>query len=260
MWGSTPLAAQETAPPVSQCQAVAATIPSAQLVSLDTPWIGVQAAAHDVTITFVNHATYLIETPGGVSIATDFNGYAGPVDLPTVVTMNKAHSTHNTPSPDPAIDHVLEGWNPQGGAADHDLVVGDTYIRNVTTDIRAGYEAMEADGNSIFIFEVAGLCIGHLGHLHHVLTDEHYGQIGRLDIVMVPVDGGLTLGTERMGEVVRRLRSSLILPMHRIGPPISQFLDLFGEDYDKVISRERSLTVSLQSLPSRPTIHVLQGV
>jgi hypothetical protein len=28
------------------------------------------------------------------------------------------------------------------------------------------------DGNSVFIFEVAGLCIGHLGHLHHELM--HY--------------------------------------------------------------------------------------
>ena len=45
-------------------------------------------------------------------------------------------------------------------------VVDDVYIRNVPTDIRNG-GAMEADGNSIFIFEVAGLCIGHLGHLHH---------------------------------------------------------------------------------------------
>ncbi|MEY9138330.1 hypothetical protein ACVIWV_010144 [Bradyrhizobium diazoefficiens] len=30
---------------------------------------------------------------------------------------------------------------------------------------------------------VAGLCIGHLGHLHHKLDDSHFAQIGRLDIV-----------------------------------------------------------------------------
>jgi L-ascorbate metabolism protein UlaG (beta-lactamase superfamily) len=213
-----------------------------------------------VRITFVAHATYLIETPGGISIATDYFGVSGPVAVPTVVTMNKAHSTHNTSSPDPAIEHVLPGWDPAGGPADHDLVVGDTYIRNVTTDIRSGYGQMEADGNSIFIFEVEGLCIGHLGHLHHVLTNEHYAEIGRLDIVMVPVDGGLTLGTERIGEVVQRLRASLVLPMHRIGPPISEFLSLFDESYGREISSERSITVSLRTLPDRPTIHVLQGL
>ena len=38
---------------------------------------------------------------------------------------------------DPDIEVVLPGWNPNGGPADHDVVVGDTYIRNVTTDIRS---------------------------------------------------------------------------------------------------------------------------
>lgn len=259
-FAAVPAQAQD-APLVSQCQAVARSLPAVRFASLDVaPVLPVQAAGEEVHITYVHHSTYLIETPGGISIATDFNGYAGSARTPTVVTMNKAHSTHNTPTPDPAIEHVLRGWNPEGGAADHDVVVGDTYIRNVTTDIRAGYDGMEADGNSIFIFEVAGLCIGHLGHLHHVLTDEHYAEIGRLDVVMVPVDGGLTLGTERMGEVVERLRASLVLPMHRTGRPISAFIELFGEDFDRQFSEEPSVTISLRDLPARPTILVLDGV
>ena len=59
--------------------------------------------------------------------------------------------------------------------------IGDVYIRNVTTDIRRYYsddlhDALVRDGNSIFIFEVAGLCIGHLGHLHHKLDDSHFAR------------------------------------------------------------------------------------
>ena len=45
-------------------------------------------------------------------------------------------------------------------------MVDDVYIRNVPTDIRSWGGELERDGNSIFIFEVADLCIGHLGHLH----------------------------------------------------------------------------------------------
>ena len=259
--GTLDAGAQETMA-VSQCQMVAEALPEASFASFSPgpPIVPAQAEDEAVTITYVGHSTYLIETPGGVSIATDYNGFSGPVDHPTVATMNKAPSGHNTPMPDPAIEHVLRGWNPAGGPADHDLVVGDTYIRNVTTDIRAGFTGMEADGNSIFIFEVAGLCIGHLGHLHHVLTPEHLAEIGRLDIVMVPIDGGLTLGAEAMGSVVRELRAALILPMHRIGPPISEFLNLFDESYAREFSTQASLTVSLRSLPDRPTILVLQGV
>lgn len=252
--------AQETRA-VSQCQAIAQAMPKAMFASFKPePVLPVQAAGEDVTISYLGHSTFLIETPGGVSIATDYNGWHGPQTPPTVVTMNKAHSSHYTMSPDPAITHVLPGWG-DGAPADHDLVVSDTYIRNVTTDIRAGYGgSMEADGNSIFIFEVAGLCIGHLGHLHHELDDGHYAEIGRLDVVMVPVDGGLTMGAESMSGVVTRLRSSLILPMHRRGPPITTFLAMFDDRFDTSYSQEASVTVSLRNLPRKPTILVLKGV
>ncbi len=253
--------AQQQPRHASQCQAIAEAIPQATFASF-TPAAAVkgQATAGDVTITYLGHSTFLIETPGGISIATDYNGWFVPPTPPTVATMNKAHSSHYTLTPDPAIRTVLHGWGDDGGPARHDLVVGDTYIRNVTTDIRAGGGAMERDGNSIFIFEVADLCIGHLGHLHHELDDSHYRQIGRLDVLMVPVDGGLTMGAESMSRVVNRLRSSLILPMHRRGPPIDAFLDMFGDDYDKRFADSASVKVSLRSLPSKPLVYILQGV
>ena len=43
------------------------------------------------------------------------------------------------------------------------------------------------------------MCIGHLGHLHHTLTDQQIAQIGQLDVVMVPVDGSYTMDTCRHG-------------------------------------------------------------
>ena len=257
-----PSVAHAQQPPrhVSQCQAIAEAIPQATFASF-TPVAATKgkAVVGEVTITYLGHSTFLIETPDGVSIATDYNGWFAPSSPPTVATMNKAHLSHYTLAPDPAIKNVLHGWGENGVPARHDLVVGDTYIRNVTTDIRAG-GAMEHDGNSIFIFEVADLCIGHLGHLHHELDDSHYRQIGRLDVLMVPVDGGLTMGAESMSRVVSRLRASLILPMHRRGPPIDAFLDMFGDDYEKRFADSASIKVSLRSLPSKPLIYILKGV
>jgi L-ascorbate metabolism protein UlaG (beta-lactamase superfamily) len=119
---------------------------------------------------------------------------------------------------------------------------------------------MEKDGNSIFIFEVAGLCIGHLGHLHHNLTPAHYAAIGRLDVLMVPVDGGMTQSLANMSEIARRLFSSVILPMHRHATPLSEFLARMGEGFAVDYRDSRSLTLSLRDLPRLPTIVVLQGV
>ena len=107
--------------------------------------------------------------------------------------------------------------------------IGDTFIRNVTTDIRRYFgddfgADMIRDGNSIFIFEVAGLCIGHLGHLHHKLDDSHFAQIGRLDIVMVPIDGTYTMSLDGVSEITKRLRASVVLPMHRFATPLDDFM------------------------------------
>jgi len=244
-------------PVPSQCVAMAQAIPGATYANF-TP-AGVAATKGEVTITYAGHSTYLIDTPGGLRIATDFSGRYGADPLPDVVTMNHAHSTHYTMSPDPAIKHVLPGWG-EGGPAKHRLVVDDVYIRNVPTDIRHWDGGMEKDGNSIFIFEVAGLCIGHLGHLHHDLTDAHYAAIGRLDILMVPVDGGMTQSLTNMSTIARRLYSSMILPMHRHSTPIGEFISLMGEGFATDFRSGRSLTVSLGTLPSRPTIVVLEGI
>ena len=239
----------------STCLAVAQSIPNVVYAAF-TP---ATLTDYQVKITFAAHSTYVIESASGVTIATDYAGYAGPA-LPRVVTMNRAHSTHYTDHPSPEIEHVLRGWDPDGGIARHYLTVDDVLIRNVTTDINQ-YGYRMPDANSIFIFEVAGLCIGHLGHLHHRLTDDHFSRIGRLDVLMVPIDGGMTLDLEGMSEIVRRLRSSVILPMHARGwATPADFITMLGEGFDHEYLNSRSLTLSLNDLPSRPTVMVPQGL
>jgi L-ascorbate metabolism protein UlaG (beta-lactamase superfamily) len=253
---SQPLAAQQRddAPVPSTCLAVAESLPNVVYASYAQ-----LSQAEEVVITYAGHSTFIIESPQGVRIATDFNGYYGANPLPDVITMNKARRTHFTEFPDPGIEHVLHGWNPDGGAARHAVVVDDVYIRNVPTDIRR-WDQLEVGGNSIFIFEIAGLCIGHLGHLHHHLEDAHYAAIGRLDVLMVPIDGGMTLSVEAMSDIAKRLFSSLILPMHRHATPIGEFTRQMGETFDLRFSESASVTVSVRNLPRRPTILVMKGV
>jgi Beta-lactamase superfamily domain len=246
----------EDEPAPSRCRAIAKALPKvtyANFTPARTPSVG------EVSITYAGHSTYVIVSPAGVRIATDYSGVYGSDPLPRVVTMNKAHRTHFTDLPDKGIEFVLRGWNPEGGPAKHALVVEDVYIRNVPTDIRH-FGEMEKDGNSIFIFEVANLCIGHLGHLHHHLEEAHYAAIGRLDILMVPIDGGMTLSLPAMSEIATRLHSAIILPMHRHTTPIGEFTATMGGDFAVDFRDSRTLHVSVKSLPVRPTIVVLEGV
>src|SRR5205814_10573215 len=116
------------------------------------------------------------------------------------------------------------------------LVVSKWFIPTVTAVIRPDFgdysnAEMIRDGNSIFIFEVAGLCIGHLGHLHHKLDDSHFAAIGRLDIVMVPIDGTYTMSLDGISEITRRLRASVVLPMHRFMTPLDEFMRRTGQQF-----------------------------
>ena len=139
----------------------------------------------EVRITYVGHSTFLIESPRGMKIATDYNDYVKPRVLPDIVTMNYAHSTHYTDNPEPGIKHVLRGWGSSPDKpARHDLKAGDVRVRNVPTNIRSYVSGgTERHGNSIFIFEIANMCIAHLGHLHHTLNQQQLNEIGRVDVV-----------------------------------------------------------------------------
>jgi L-ascorbate metabolism protein UlaG (beta-lactamase superfamily) len=215
---------------------------------------------NEVRLDFIGHSTWLIESPGGVRIATDYNDYIRPPVVPEVATMNRAHSTHYSNLPDPGIKQVLRGWNPEGGPAKHDLTLADVRIRNVATNIRDWGGGHVPYGNSIFIFEVAGMCIGHLGHLHHTLTDQQLAHIGQLDVVMVPVDGSYTMDVSGMVEVLKALRARLVLPMHYFNPyTLNRFLDRIRNDFPVEMAAAPSIVVSQSTLPSEPKVLVLPG-
>lgn len=253
---SGPALAQERR--ASHCIALVRDVPGMAYVQ-QASWAD-PISPDSVRITYVDHSVYVIQTEGGLSAATDYNGFLGADDfVPTVATMNHAHGSHWTPNPDSRIPHVLPGWGDASGPAAHHLDLGEMLVRNVTTDIRQGFGGVEEDGNSIFVFEVAGLCIGHLGHLHHEPSPEQYAALGRLDVVMAPVDGGMTVDTATMQRIVRRLRSSIVLPMHWFsGASLETFLQGMTREFAIDRRGETSLEVSLRSLPARPTIVVLE--
>ncbi|MBY6002390.1 MBL fold metallo-hydrolase [Salipiger bermudensis] len=251
------LQAQQARQP-SHCIAIADAAPGLQYLH-KAAWTD-PVPEYSVRIRYLSHASFLIQTVGGLEAVTDYTGFIGNTDLvPDIVTMNHAHSSHWTATPDPAIPHVLPGWGPFGEGIEHHLDLGEMLVRNVSTDIRSAMGGTEERGNSIFVFEAEGLCIGHLGHLHHEPNDAQYAALGRLDVLMVPVDGGYTMRLDTMIEVVDRLKSSIIIPMHWFsGYSLNAFIEGVSDRF--VIDRRSGpeMVVSLRDLPSRPTVVVLQ--
>ncbi|HEU5017385.1 MAG TPA: MBL fold metallo-hydrolase [Pseudolabrys sp.] len=216
--------------------------------------------ADEVRLTYIGHSTFLIESPRRVRVATDYNDYVRPPVLPDIVTMNHAHDTHYTDHPDPRIKYVLRGWAENQKPARIDMQFKDVRVRNVPTNIRTLDGGTERHGNSIFIFETANLCIAHLGHLHHTLTPAQLAEVGKVDVVLVPVDGSYTLDLDGMVEVLHALKAPLMIPMHYFSRyTLDRFLDRVRKEWDLEVAAIPSVVLSKASLPNKPKVMVLPG-
>ena len=214
----------------------------------------------EVRINYLGHSTFLIESPKLVRIATDYNDYVRTPVVPDIVTMNHAHSTHYTDRPDPGIRFVLRGWKDDGRPTDWDVQFQDVRVRSVATNIRDWGGGTQRHGNSIFIFEVANLCIAHLGHLHHTLTQQQLNEIGRVDVVLVPVDGSYTLDLDGMVEVLTALKAPLMIPMHYFSSyTLNRFIERISRDWEVETATIPSVVLSKHTLPTKPKLLVLPG-
>ncbi len=214
---------------------------------------------YHVRIDFLGHASFEIESPAGARIVTDYNGYLSAERLPDIVTMNTQSQSHSTEVVDEGIKYVLRGWNPAGGIARHNLRFKDVRVRNVPTNLQNWSGGMSND-SSMFVFEVSDLCIVHLGNLRHVLTREFLGELGRIDIVLVPIDGMWTMSHEEVFEVLTRIKPALIIPMQfGSGGGIEAFVARARKMWPVRHHSESWVQLSFKDLPRRTEVLFLQG-
>jgi len=162
-------------------------------------------------IKYLGHAAFVITSNSGVKIIAD--PYATSPDLTygeinesaDIVTVSHGHHDHNNVAAvkgNPEVVNragksVVKGIEVRGIASYHD----DTGGR------RAG-------NNLIFCFELDGVTACHLGDLGHRLDDKQVKEIGRVDILLVPVGGNYTIDAKVATEVCNQLKPRVIIPMH----------------------------------------------
>lgn len=214
-----------------------------------------------LTITFLGHASFLIETPEGVRAVTDYSGLFGPADPPDIATMNRAHTMHFTLTPDPRIRYALPGWHDDDGKpARHNVLLRDMRVTNLPTNLRSWSGGTEVNGNSVFIFESAGLCVAHLGHLHHLLLPADLDALGRIDVLMIMIDGGYSLGHRDAVELIDQVHPRVILPMHYFSREnLMRFLSLVRDKYAIELPTSPTVEIARSRLPLEPTVIALPG-
>lgn len=67
--------------------------------------------AGQLRIDFAGHSTFLITSPSGVKVATDYNDYYRAKSLPDIALMSSWHGNHSTDTIEASITHALRGWD-----------------------------------------------------------------------------------------------------------------------------------------------------
>jgi L-ascorbate metabolism protein UlaG (beta-lactamase superfamily) len=115
-------------------------------------------------------------------------------------------------------------------------------------DARAG---TERGPNTIFVFELDGLRVCHFGDFGQAaLREEQAEAIGAVDLLFVPVGGGLTIDGEQASEIVARLAPRWAVPMHYR----TERVDFLGtaEAFLERMARVERLTVSVFDIEALP--------
>jgi len=68
--------------------------------------------------------------------------------------------------------------------------------------------------NTVYVFDFEGVTVCHLGDLRQVLTQSQFEELGEVDVLLIPVGGGNTLGPADASEVISLLEPKIVIPMH----------------------------------------------
>jgi len=175
---------------------------------------------HNMKIKWLGHATFLITSDSGTRIITD--PYETGSDLKygrikesaDIVTVSHDHFDHNNVA-------AVQG-NPQ-------VVKGTTEAKGIKFKGIPTYHddagGSQRGSNTIFCFEVDGVNVCHIGDLGHALNDKQVTELGKIDILIIPVGGFYTIDAKVASQVCDQLKPGVIIPMHykndKCGLPIA---------------------------------------
>lgn len=67
---------------------------------------------------------------------------------------------------------------------------------------------------TIFRIEIENVNLVYLGALNTKLTNEQLEQLGRVDVLFIPVGGKSTIDVKQAAEIVSKTEPSIVIPMH----------------------------------------------
>ncbi len=209
-------------------------------------------------IKWYGHAAFKITTDSGVRIIIDpyqsgaFGGalaYGKITDEADVVLTSHDHDDHNY------VKDIK-------GTFIHISEVGNHEAKEIKIKAIPSFhdpsKGSERGANLLFLINADGLRIAHMGDLGHTLGKATIGELGAVDVLLVPVGGFYTIDASEAAKVMEDLKPAITIPMHyKTGKcefPIAG-VDNFTRGKERVRKTgSPEITVTRESLPGLPEI------
>ena len=203
-------------------------------------------------ITWYGHSCFRMMERGVASIVTDpFDesiGYPVPTLKADIVTVSHDAPGYNAVANVKKPEYVL--------SRPGEYEIGGVFITGIRT-YNPELSPEDTRLNIIYVFTFDGIVIAHLGNIDYVPTQLQIEQLGRIDILMIPVGGGGALHSSEAAEVISLIEPSTVIPMHYKTPacklpldPVDKFLKEMGvseyEEVDVLKIRSSSLSDNTQ--------------
>jgi len=213
-------------------------------------------------IQWMGHASFLLTSadgtrvlsdpyePGGFGGAIGYKGIEVPVD---VVTVSHDHADHNHVKDLKGNPKVISGAGIKQERGIRFLGISSFHDQR---------EGKDRGSNTIFCWEMDGISICHLGDLGQGLSSSQVAEMGKVDLLLIPVGGFFTIDAAEAGAVVKQLRPALVIPMHFktevLGLPVAK-VEEFTKNQKRVkFLKSSEVEVTPESLPQETEIWVLQ--
>ncbi len=207
-------------------------------------------------IDWFGHSCFRLRSRDGTVITDPYSkdiGLSFPRPRADIVTISHDHPGHHYAAGVKGEPKVLDGPG--------EYEIKSIFITGIPTahDKKGG---KERGPNTIYVIEMDGLTICHLGDLGHVPSQAQVDSLGNVNVLLVPAGNVTTIGPVEAAEVVSLLEPQIVIPMHFSLPDLAFKLDtptkFFKQLGVKPPDPVPSLKVTRDSLPQETLVVLLE--
>jgi L-ascorbate metabolism protein UlaG (beta-lactamase superfamily) len=208
-----------------------------------------------VEIGFLGHSCFRLKGKEAVLLSDPFDpslGYPWPSPQADIVTISHLHPGHSYVAGVGGEPRIIQGPG--------EYETKGVFVLGLAT-YHDSEQGKKLGRNTIYLVEMDDVRVLHLGDLGHPLSSEMVGELGRVDLLLVPVGGGAALGARAAAGLVRALEPRVVIPMHYCTAsggaslePVVAFLKEMGAE--EAVPQPR-LSISRVSLPAETRLILL---